>query len=202
MEMNWDYIAGFFDGEGTISFNFRKSSTCGYGYQARAFFQLSQKDRGILDEINAFIGQTFRVTWTQRAHKLHTQSYEGLQNVCDNLQGRLHVKKRQLELLSEYLDLMRDYHYRSFAKERMFAILRIAKEMSQNSIKPNSAYQKKLGRIREEVERNPWTPEKRYERMSLARKRNWQERHERSTTSLALPFCSQVPLLPMLTGKA
>ncbi len=61
MEMNWDYIAGFFDGEGSLSFTRKR-----HGRLGRAFYlSIAQKDITPLLAIQKFWGDMGIVSYIQ-----------------------------------------------------------------------------------------------------------------------------------------
>ena len=180
MEMNWDYIAGFFDGEGSINTTITKSHTAGFGYNVRAIFRISQKNREILDKIKEFmaldcvkIKEDARISFTQRAYNVHTERLDGLQYICDKLKDRVYVKKKQIMLLQKYVDIKSAFHHRSCPKEVMVQLLQICKEISKSSIKPNLKFQAKVDAVIKEIENSSWSPEVRYQRMSEHRKKQW-----------------------------
>jgi len=53
--MNLDYIAGFFDGEGSVSLQFHRMPSCKYGYQFLPAIIITQKNRQIIEAIQSFL---------------------------------------------------------------------------------------------------------------------------------------------------
>ena len=175
--MNEDYIAGFFDGEGSICYTIRRSNEAGYGYHIRPMMRISQKDKQILEEIEHYLNRGriisanhTKIRWTQKAYSLFFESYPDLKFLCGSLTEKVHVKKKQILLLNEYLCLKAKYNHASFEKEVMLRFLEIALENSRSCVKPNSKYQAKVLRIIEEVTKSNWSPKYRYNKMSESKR--------------------------------
>lgn len=168
--MNWDYIAGFFDGEGTIYFRVAKTKRKGFGYDITPNFRISQKDKNILEEIQKFMafgyvggtrchnGFTNEIQWSQRAHALNVQGAQNLEYLCDILSDRVITKKKQIDYLKEYLILKKPYRFASVPKQVMLQFLDIAQKTSLSSVKPSRKYQEKITKIRQEIMDSTWIP--------------------------------------------
>jgi hypothetical protein len=111
--MTWDYIAGFFDGEGTIC---TKSRACrGIGFTV----QISQVNSDVLYQISDFLTarraknsvRRYHYTnkkfgWKQPQHRLVLTNRGSVEIFLKGLQGRLVVKKQFCE---DALRFMRMY---------------------------------------------------------------------------------------------
>jgi len=167
--MNWDYIAGFFDGEGTVSFSIIENPS-GYGYDIRPLVKISQKDKQILEEIQAFMNigntvsnshhtKTNNINWTQRAYSVNVSSYQHQKFVCNMLKDKVHVKSKQFALLDEFLELKAMYFRKTVPKEMTLKLLDIAEKVSQASVKPNKYYKAKIQKARKAVLESAWSPD-------------------------------------------
>jgi intein-encoded DNA endonuclease-like protein len=57
--MNLDWIAGFFDGEGSVSAILDQDKKCFYGYKIIPHIQIAQKTKDILIEIEKFLNMGY-----------------------------------------------------------------------------------------------------------------------------------------------
>lgn len=92
--MNWAYVAGFFDGEGSVGMHSKPTD----GYQSyRLFVQIAQKSTGVLHQIQAFlaaqgIGAGTFVHRPSRTHQL-TLTGDSAFNFLSGVLPYLVVKK-------------------------------------------------------------------------------------------------------------
>jgi len=104
--MNLDWIAGFFDGEGSVSAALVRHPTAVYGYKIGPRITLSQKTLPILKEVQRFLGMG-------ALHQAHVWNYQ-IRRRDDCLKfvqmfaPRSRLKSRQLLLLKEVLDVTND----------------------------------------------------------------------------------------------
>jgi hypothetical protein len=107
--MTWQYIAGFFDGEGTVMCGFRSNRNC------RIFsLWFSQTDREVLDAICAFLnaeGITANVVShrsngfkPKKVHRLNVCSIEGVYKALDGMYPFLVVKRAKAEEAMELIE--------------------------------------------------------------------------------------------------
>ena len=54
--MNWDWIGGFFDGEGSAYLSSQRRRDCRSGFTFRPTLKIAQKDRRVVEEIHHFMG--------------------------------------------------------------------------------------------------------------------------------------------------
>lgn len=101
--MNWDYLAGFIDGEGTLTFERYRSRTGAAG--AMALLIVFQKKPEVLQEIATFLNDsTVRVrTAVNNSHRLEMRGMR-LLPVLKELEPRLIIKKKQAQLLIEFIE--------------------------------------------------------------------------------------------------
>jgi predicted metal-dependent RNase len=169
--MNWDYIAGFFDGEGTIYVSITTKVTGGYGLHIRPICKFSQKDKRILEEIRDFIGFGV-IRFSQRAYGLDVECLDAVKMLCRELGDRTYVKHKQFVLLQQYLEIKEPYIRKSVPKNVMVQLLKFAGNISLNSIKPSVKFQVKIKTLIEQIEKSDWSPEVRYRQMSKTRRAN------------------------------
>lgn len=115
--MNWDYLAGFFDGEGSAYLSAQRHGDCRSGFTFRPTLKIAQKDRGVLDEIYRFVGlgQVSREgkngmywAWTACSARQCLQ-------IIPQLEEHSVFKRRQLALLKEACDLVARSNHRQQA---------------------------------------------------------------------------------------
>jgi hypothetical protein len=99
--MNWDYIAGFFDGEGCFTVVNRKNG--GIKYQ----LALSQTEKYVLDEIQKYINvgkvyescnkgnKNWKPYW-KKAYTLRISKREDILFFLSNIEDKIIVKKEEL----------------------------------------------------------------------------------------------------------
>jgi intein-encoded DNA endonuclease-like protein len=105
--MNWDYIAGFFDGEGNISYTDRSRYNPSIGKKPKA--QIVQKDIRPLREIGLFlISESITHFSLQRLtggyYLLNIEHMEDLRTFLKNVVFRLVLKQTQAGVAIEALD--------------------------------------------------------------------------------------------------
>lgn len=86
--MSWEYIAGFFDGEGSVSFNKRSR---------QYFLTFVQKDENVLQVIKAFLAENNIKAWygehtRTTAYQKNRTRYFDLRIVCHKCLIRLLTK--------------------------------------------------------------------------------------------------------------
>jgi DNA-binding CsgD family transcriptional regulator len=102
MKVNWDYIAGFFDGEGSLVYYRKKENRWGRAIK----FMIAQKDPSILKKIQRFLmkegcihvgiyGNKSGFTGGP-CHNLVVQNKHDLSIILNNLKGRVYVKSKKL----------------------------------------------------------------------------------------------------------
>jgi len=105
--MNWDYLAGFFDGEGSICFAAGKANKEHVVY--RLAFTLSNNRREVLDLACAFLGFG-RVYRRARKEGRHRPSWDykatghGLLPALRELEPRLLIKRPQVLLAIQFIE--------------------------------------------------------------------------------------------------
>jgi len=105
--VTYDYVAGFVDGEGSISIAAEKHRNK-RNIAFRPMLSVSNTHRGVLDEIRDFLS-TGRVHLHRRRDEKHRQSYvlhvsgPGLLTVLQELAPRLIVKRAQAEVVIEFM---------------------------------------------------------------------------------------------------
>lgn len=102
--MNLDYIAGFFDGEGSVSLQFHRMPACKYGYQFLPTISIAQKTRPILEEVQNFLG--FGRIYGGHTHRFQIVGHSNIRRFISIFKTRSKLKKQQLELLEEAVGLL------------------------------------------------------------------------------------------------
>jgi len=102
--MNLDWIAGFFDGEGSVSLQFHKVPACKYGYQFLPTIHITQKNAEILGEIQTYLG-CGRI-YGARCPALQIVGQPNIRKFISMFKPISKLKRRQLELLEEAVNLL------------------------------------------------------------------------------------------------
>lgn len=123
--MNWDYIAGFLDGDGHISLVLEASRHGTYNVQASINF--SQKTPQVLQRIRDFIGAG-HIRSHGNGYTLHIERREDVRRVFSKIEGSVIQKKPELELLREYLRIPTKDMGR---KETKLKLIQLVESMSQ-----------------------------------------------------------------------
>jgi len=107
--MNLDWIAGFFDGEGSVTLQPSRHRGCKYGYLFTPEITISQKSRLILDEIQRLL-KIGKVLGERRGRfeiwRLRIRRHQEIRRFIVLFSRRVKMKKEQLSLLREGLDLL------------------------------------------------------------------------------------------------
>ena len=112
--MNWDYIAGLFDGDGSVAISSATPSTAPHIKRKRykslsIIIQITSIKRDFLtdlckwfeeQEIKAIISSS-----KTRSPKVQITAHASVRKFVDNVLPRIHLKKRTLEIIGSALDL-------------------------------------------------------------------------------------------------
>ena len=103
-----DYIAGFFDGEGSVIVRLKKDQRYRAGYQLVIKIAIHQKSKDILELINQKLGISGKIYYHSRDKLWYLEIYrlEDIKRFVKNLKDRLVIKKYQIEKLAQILDLV------------------------------------------------------------------------------------------------
>ena len=106
--MNLDYIAGFFDGEGTATAVICRRPDMCYGFAIQPMIEIAQKYPDILNEIQQFLGfghvDVTHVSLTQRTARMpcgrwRTTARDDCKRFIELIAPRSRLKGKQLQLL-------------------------------------------------------------------------------------------------------
>jgi len=108
--LNLDWLAGFFDGEGTITVSTSTATAMRHGIQIRPTIALSQSNKRafIITHVQQELG--FGITYPNiEEHKLVWQVFnkQDLERFVGIFKNRLVIKKSQIDLLDEILQRMK-----------------------------------------------------------------------------------------------
>jgi len=114
--MNWDYLAGFLDGEGSIIIK-----------PPRVRLYISNTNKKILDEIRDFVrcGTVYEINMKNKSKKWNKQYgwaicfHKDVLRILKNLKGRLVVKRELCESAISYIENKRWQKYYLSKKELM-----------------------------------------------------------------------------------
>jgi len=143
-----DYIAGFFDGEGSVGIKVSRDSKRKYAYFFGGRIAITQKDRTILDAIQKTLGFGVVTMKGDGCYRLTINSENDCLRFIELMENRVLLKREQLRLLKEfykYRKKCRDWH---FSKESTLALLNLAERMQ---ILNNGKVTKHLLKVKEHV---------------------------------------------------
>jgi len=125
-EMNWEYIAGFIDGEGCFTI-----STQNYYYHPR--IRISQNTKKVLNIIKDFLKKNgIRSSIIRNANKQRNNVYynldimdrKSLLKMCEFLEDKLIVKAKQRTVMSKLLKIKSGDKTRMDKKQRIINVKR------------------------------------------------------------------------------
>jgi len=114
LRMNWDYIAGLFDGDGSVAISSSIPSTAPHIKRKRyrslkMIISITSINRDFLSKLcEWFEEQGMRATISSaktRSPKVQIAAHASVRKFVDNVLPRVHLKKRTLEIMGEALDL-------------------------------------------------------------------------------------------------
>lgn len=110
--INKHYLAGFVDGEGSISCYKRKDIRTKRGFTINSIFSIAGTNKEILEELNQICkGKIFtdkpnkQIPKAKIVHHLSIQDLESIRNVLKLIVGKLVIKQTQAILMIEYCNL-------------------------------------------------------------------------------------------------
>jgi hypothetical protein len=98
--MDWSYVAGFIDGEGTITFARGKTGAGNYKLQPRLL--IGQKKPEVLYMIQELAGEGLMLQQKAGLFVYQNEGVKKLPAMLENLLPYLIIKKRQAEVLLDY----------------------------------------------------------------------------------------------------
>ncbi len=135
--MNWDYIAGFFDGEGCFTIYYDKNNRVKYQ------ISISQTTKGVLEEIQQFLGygniynadhkgnKNWKESWSF-AYSLRIGKRKDILSFLSKIEDKIIVKKEELKtkkgVLME-LDLLKTKKW-----ETMRSHLKVCRKMREQGM--------------------------------------------------------------------
>jgi len=123
--MNWDYIAGFFDGEGNIHVYRSKGSYSNGDIQFALMIRIYQKSEFILNEIKDFLGYGSIYKYKRTGvFELTFSKKEDVKHFLNAIQNKIILKKEQIDYVLKFYDFNKGNHNRLFdiKKFRSFVI--------------------------------------------------------------------------------
>lgn len=106
--MNSEYLAGFFDGEGSFQITLRDDPRYKTGVQVRLRIDITQRNRRPLDLIREFVGAgKMYFNRTYQLYQYNIFKIEDIEKFIATIDGLLVVKARELELFSECVEIVR-----------------------------------------------------------------------------------------------
>lgn len=105
--MNDDYIAGFFDGEGSLQIRIRKDIRYKTGFQISPRADFTQKDKKVLEILqqNLKMGNIYFDSH-DKTYQLHIYKIEDLKKFIDLIREKIIVKKDQMKIFLECVEII------------------------------------------------------------------------------------------------
>ncbi len=167
--LSLDWIAGFIDGEGYITIMLKKAKGKGsaFGYWLHPHIDASQKIEGPLNVIKSRL-EMGRVVWAGHGYLWCIDSREDCLKFIELMKGRLILKDRNIQILSDFFSLKQAYQ--PWTRDTFLKGLELVEDLRKISPKHHPVKFERLRRIREEVLANTWTPEERKRKISQSKK--------------------------------
>lgn len=105
--MNSEYLAGFFDGEGSFQIRIRKDTRYKTGFQVALRVDITQKNKEILDAIRNFVnaGNVY-FNNTYEIYQWNVFKNSEIKKFISLIKGKVLVKKRELELFEKCAEII------------------------------------------------------------------------------------------------
>lgn len=105
--MNLDYIAGFFDGEGSFSIFVRKDERYRTGFHVSLRINMTQKDRNVLNRIQDFLGMgTISFHKSYKLYEYNIHRIKDVKKFIYLIGTKLIVKKNELNTFSKCVEIV------------------------------------------------------------------------------------------------
>jgi hypothetical protein len=162
--INYLYIAGFFDGEGSVRVRMMKSSKAGdFGYFLVPHLDISQKYPEILYLIRDILGIGY-VTKQLYGWVLIINRRDHCLRFIDIFEPLVIIKKEQLRLLRSFLSLKKDHGI--YSKSMFLESLNIVESIARLNSKHSERTIERVQKIRAQVINLEYSPEIRGKRIS------------------------------------
>jgi hypothetical protein len=159
------YIAGFFDGEGSVRISIRsgKGKGAAFGYFLTPHIDCSQKELNILEGIKQTLGMGY-INKSKYGFAWIVSNRKDATKFIKIMADKVVLKRRHLELLARFISLRKSHGM--YTKTTFLDALRIAEEIAHLNSKHAKRTIKRISKIRQEVSQSTYTPEERGKRIS------------------------------------
>ena len=129
-----NYLAGIFDGEGTVSVQVFKDNRHRYGIRIKPYIQfaISKDDADVIDLFKKYIPVKWVVGFYKSRNIIHIriEDLDGIRKFIEVLSPyiRLPSTKKKVEIMSKILQKM-NKHRKPYSKEEFLELLMLAKEL-------------------------------------------------------------------------
>lgn len=151
--LNVDYIAGFFDGEGSIHYAISRSKDAASGWRIQLYVSFSQKTSEILYQIKEFLGYGIVQPDRRGGFRLVLSGKLQCSRFIALMVSRTHLKREQLLLGKQALQLYPGPG-RIFHKDNFLQLLQIIAQARKLINRPKSNHHN-VQDIIKEVEQRP-----------------------------------------------
>lgn len=166
MSLNLDYIAGFFDGEGSVRICIRKAiwnKSSSFGYFFNPHIDCSQKDREILDLIKSELHMG-RVDKQKYGFVWIVNKRDDCLKFIGLMKERVLLKRPHFDLLEFFLLMRKPYEV--YTKEVCLEVLSLIEKLCHLNSKHSRRTLNRVERIRQEVLQSSYKPEDRSQKIS------------------------------------
>jgi len=146
--MNWDYIAGLFDGEGSlcVGIHGRRQGFCGFGFYHHIAIGLSAWDTSVLYEIRDFLLEQ-GIRCTAHRYKINQEgrlphrdvltigSFDSLIRFCEIIGNKVFVRKENVSQCLKVLRRMKEINATGtwYTKEELLEIAKMIEQLPEVS---------------------------------------------------------------------
>ena len=135
--VNLDYIAGFFDGEGSVMIKISRDKKRKYKVFLGGIIQIVQTNKEILERIRDFLGYGYILTRSHKKHPhwkptttLQIQNEEQCRDFIKKMKNRTYRKHKQLIVLEDFYNTRKELKNSLFySKENALKLLEYAEKI-------------------------------------------------------------------------
>jgi len=159
------YVAGFLDGDGSISAKLTPTKTGKYGYRVRLMINFTQhtRNRAVLSHIQEILGGGRKIAdyKSKNLSEYVVQERKQVERVLKHIKPFLSLKRKQAEIALKILDIFRveKRRKRSILNQNQFLeIVRLADEIRKLNAMTGMKSKHKASKVIEEMKKRGFLP--------------------------------------------